>query len=96
MMIIKVADLLSIGRKNRVSSASLRRATGLSARALREQIRKERRAGALIMSDTTHGGFWLSDPDDQEELRTYYKRVSGAALDALETLKPVRERLKGL
>ena len=96
MMLVKIADLLSVGRENRVSAADLRRATGLSARGLREQIRRERRAGALIMSDTTVGGFWLTAPDDSKELERYYNRVRGTALDALQTLRPIRDRLKGV
>ena len=96
MMLVKIADLLSVGRENRVSAADLRRATGLSARGLRNQIRKERREGALIMSDTKQGGFWLSEPDDSEELERYYNRIRGTALDALQTLKPIRKRLKGV
>jgi len=91
---VKIQELLSVGRENRVSADDLKRATGLSTRGLMEQIRRERRAGALILSDTSPGGFWLASPDDLEGLEEYYNRTRKTALNALATLRPIRQQLK--
>lgn len=83
-----IYELLDAGKENRKTTSWLRKATGLSLRELRDEIRKERRQGHLILSGKGCGGYWLFSGKDEdiEELLTFCREYRRPALDMLKTL----------
>ena len=73
-----VRDALRYGRENAISSKELARILGFRlVRDLQKAVERERAAGAVILSDTTGGGYFLSnDPEElQRFTRTLYTRA---------------------
>lgn len=62
----RVADLLSHGAGHGQTITDLERLTGCRSREIRKQIERERRAGALIISDNQHGYFLTDDPAEAQ------------------------------
>lgn len=58
---MRIADLLSHGPENGVTLRHLEKLTGRDGRTVRRQIERERREGALILSDNKSGYFLASD-----------------------------------
>lgn len=62
-----IRELIPCGRQNRISTRDLMRMTGItSERKLREEIRKARANGAIIVSHKYEGGYYR--PEMYEEL----------------------------
>lgn len=61
-----IADILSYGAEHGQTITDLERLTGCRGREIRKQIERERRAGALIISDNQHGYFLTDDPAEAQ------------------------------
>ena len=73
-----VRDSLRYGKENAIPSKILARALGFnSVRELQKQIERERAAGAVILSDSHGGGYYLSN--DPEELRRFTQTLNARA-----------------
>ena len=73
---MSVSTILSPGRENAIKRDELSALLGIDERSLRRQIQKERKAGALIMSDCKHGYFLPSSEDD---VKRFIKSMSKRA-----------------
>lgn len=73
-----VRDFLRYGKENAIPSKILARVLGFnSVRKLQKQIELERAAGAVILSDSHGGGYYLSN--DPEELRRFTQTLNARA-----------------
>ena len=72
---MKIYSFLRRGEKNAIPLQSLTFATGLSSRAVRSAIRRERLNGALILSGET--GYYLAD--NAEEIENFVRSMQGRA-----------------
>lgn len=73
-----VRDSLRYGKENAIPSKILARVLGFkSVRDLQKQIERERAAGAVILSDSHGGGYYLSN--DPEELRRFTQTLNARA-----------------
>jgi len=63
---MRIADLLSHGPENGVTLRHLEKMTDMDNRTIRRQIERERRAGALILSDNRNGYFLAADPAEAQ------------------------------
>lgn len=71
---MKVYKSLKYGKENAIPSKVLAQALGFqTVRELQKQIERERAAGAVILSDSHGGGYYLSD--DPEELRRFTRTL---------------------
>lgn len=99
----KVYDALRYGRENAIPSKVLAENLGFrSVRDLQKAVEAERAAGAVILSDPTGGGYYLSnDPDELRRFtRTLYARANNtmkAAESAQRALNAAtgQERIPG-
>ena len=91
-MRFRVRDALRYGKDAAIASKPLSEALGFrSVRDLQKQIEKERAAGAVILSDTHGGGYYLSnDPAEllrfTQTLNARAKNTAKAALSAQKAL----------
>lgn len=75
---MKVYKALRYGKENAIPSKALAQALGFqTVRELQKQIERERAAGAVILSDSYGGGYYLSD--DPEELRRFTRTLEARA-----------------
>ncbi len=81
---------IGIGEENAISCISLSIMCGLSERNTQSQVQKARRDGVIICSNE-HGYFY---PEDNEELRSFYRRLRCGALTTLSVLKNTRAELR--
>lgn len=88
---MRVADLLSNGPGKAVPLRSLEELTGLSSREVRRQIERERRAGALIVSDNRHG-YWLAA--GPEEAQRFARSMLARAGEIRRTARAVEVAAK--
>ena len=94
-MRMKVHDSLRYGRPNAVPSKILAAAMGFqSVRDLQKQIEKERAAGAVILSDTHGGGYYLSD--DPAELRRFTRTMQARAKNTFKAAQSAQRALDRL
>ena len=92
-----VRNALRYGRENAISSKELARILGFrSVRDLQKAVERERAAGAVILSDTTGGGYFLSnDPEElQRFTRTLYTRAR-STMKAAESAQRALDRATG-
>lgn len=71
-----ICSLLERGVENAISLRELELITGQNQREIRRRVHFERRAGMLIMSDSTNGYFLPASPDD---IRRFAKSMSHRA-----------------
>lgn len=99
---MKIYDLLPVGAENAIPKVHLVELTGLSERALRAQVQQERRAGHLILTDCSNGGYYR--PNHPSEAIPFVRSMRGrakevaAVADAVElaALEAIgQERLEG-
>lgn len=80
---IHIADFLSHGAENGVTLRHLEKLADLPGREVRRQIERERRAGALIISDNQHGYFLTDDPAEAQRfarsMQHRARAIEGAA-----------------
>ncbi len=82
----RIAGLLLTGTENAVSRRDLIALTSLSDRELRRMIERERRAGALILSDNRNGYFLASDP---AEAQRFARSMRHRAREILRTARAI-------
>ena len=85
-----VYDSLKVGEENGISQKDLARILNMNERQLREEVAKEREAGALICSSDR--GYYRAK--NRAEIENTYNRLRSRALGTLAMLKPFAERLK--
>lgn len=83
---IKIKDFLSHGVENGVTLRHLEKLTDLPGREIRRQIERERRAGALIISDNQHGYFLTDDP---AEAQRFARSMQHRAREILRTARAI-------
>lgn len=89
---MKVYDVLPYGRDNAIPSKALVQMLGFpSDRELRKQIERERAAGAVILSDCSRGGYYLSD--DPEELRRFTRTLNARARNTIKAAQSAQRAL---
>lgn len=82
----RIADLLSHGAENGVTLRHLEKLADLPGREVRRQIERERRAGALIISDNQHGYFLTDDP---AEAQRFARSMQHRAREILQTARAI-------
>ena len=83
---LKISSLLSHGAENGVTLRHLEKLTDLPGREVRRQIERERRAGALIISDNQHGYFLTDDP---AEAQRFARSMQHRAREILRTARAI-------
>lgn len=87
-----VRDSLRYGKKNAIPSKALAEALGFrSVRELQKQVEKERTAGAVILSDTNGGGYYLSD--DPDELLRFTRTLNARAKNTMRAAESAQRAL---
>ena len=85
---IRIADLLPHGAENGVNLHHLEKMTGLDGREVRRQIERERRAGALIVSNNKDGYYLTNDP---AEAQRFARSMQHRAREILRTARAIEE-----
>ena len=85
---IRIADLLPHGAENGVNLHHLEKMTGLDGREVRRQIERERRAGALIVSNNKDGYYLTDDP---AEAQRFARSMQHRAREILRTARAIEE-----
>lgn len=81
-----IHDLLPVGQENAVPRNLLVSATGLSERALRKQVERERLSGVPILTDTERGGYYL--PSCPAETGLFAKQSGGNNMRENKNARP--------
>lgn len=89
---IKIADCLGNSPESAVTGRELCALTGLDSRTIRAQIERERRSGALIVSDNK-SGYWLTD--DPAEAQRFARSMLHRSREIARTARAV-EKAAGL
>lgn len=85
---VKIAALLSNGAENGVTLRHLEKLTNLPGREVRRQIERERRAGALIISNNCSGYYLSTDP---AEAQRFARSMQHRAREILRTARAIKE-----
>ena len=89
---MKVHDSLRYGKENAIPSKTLAEALGFrSVRDLQKAVEKERAAGAVILSDTHSGGYYLSN--DPAELRRFTRTLNARARNTMKAAESAQRAL---
>ena len=89
---MRVYDYLHYGKENAIASKVLAEALGFqSVRELQKQIERERSAGAVILSSSHSGGYYLSD--DPEELRRFTRTLNARARNTIRAAQSAQMAL---
>ena len=89
---MKVYDSLRYGKENATPSKVLAQALGFpTVRDLQRQIERERAAGAVILSDPSGGGYYLSN--DPGELRRFTQTLNARAKNTLKAAQSAQRAL---
>lgn len=83
---MRIADLLLHGAENGQTITDLERLTRCQSREIRKQIERERRAGALIISDNAHGYYLTNDP---AEAQRFARSMQHRAREILRTARAI-------
>lgn len=87
-----VYDALPYGREHAISSKQLAQMLGFrSVRDLQKAVEAERAAGAVILSDVTGGGYYLSN--DPDELRRFTRTLYARAANTLKAAESAQRAL---
>ena len=82
-MKMKVQSVLRYGKENAISSNDLVELLGFGEkRNLQKQIERERAAGAVILSDSQGGGYYLSN--DPNELKCFIRTLNARAKNTMK------------
>ena len=91
-MQLKVYDSLRYGRENAIPSKLLAEALGFqTVRDLQKRIEKERAVGAVILSDSHGGGYYLSN--DPEELLRFTRTLNARARNTIKAAQSAQKAL---
>ena len=88
----QISDLLSTGRENALPLRHLETITGRDGRSIRVEIERERRNGALILSDCRKGYFLAAD---EAEAQTFTRSMRKRAGEIIKTARAI-ERAAGI
>ena len=87
-----VHDSLRYGKENAIPSKALAQALGFrTVRELQKQIERERAAGAVILSDSHGGGYYLSNNPD--ELRRFTQTLNARAKNTRKAAESAQRAL---
>lgn len=87
-----VHDALPYGRESAIPSKQLAQMLGFrSVRDLQKEVEAERAAGYVILSDTTGGGYYLSD--DPAELRRFTRTLYARATKTMKAAESAQRAL---
>ncbi len=90
---MSVYEHLSHGRENAIPSKVLAQLMGFrSVRELQTAVSAERAAGAVILSDPSGGGYYLSD--DPVELRRFTNTLTARARNTVKAAESARRALQ--
>ena len=81
-----IAGLLSYGPENGQTLEHLEHITGWPGRTIRKTIERERRAGALIISDNAHGYYLTDNP---AEAQRFARSMQHRAWEILRTARAI-------
>ena len=85
-MKMKVQSVLLYGKESAIPSKDLVELLGFGdTRHLQKQIERERAAGAVILSDSQGGGYYLSN--DPNELRRFIRTLYARARNTMKAAK---------
>ena len=87
-----LTDYLSVGEENALTAKTLSKYLGLSERDITIQIKKKKKKGELICSNT-QSGFWL--PADDRDIEQFVRQMQGRIKDMQKAMKPAIEYLNG-
>ena len=90
---MRIAELLSKGQNNAISTRELCDVTGLCKRDLREQVRRERLAGAVILSRRENGGGYYL-PETKEEIQAFINTMGKQGRSIFSARKSAAAALK--
>lgn len=91
-----IESLLLSGAENAIKTTDLVHISGYrNTRDLQQQIERERAAGALILSKSTHGGGYFI-ASTREEIAAYERTLMSRALSTLKTLQAARKALSDI
>ena len=94
-MNMRVFDSLRYGKENAIPSKVLAQALGFqSVRELQKQIERERAAGAVILSDSHGGGYYLSK--DPNELQRFTRTLNARAKNTLRAAESAQRALEAV
>ena len=89
---MKVQSSLFYGRENAIPSKTLAEVLGYpSTRELQKQIERERAAGAVMLSDSHGGGYYLSN--DPDELRRFTRTLNARARNTIRAAQSAQMAL---
>ncbi len=83
---VHIADLLGVGAAHAAPLRDLVALTGWPERGVRRQIERERRAGALILSDNKNGYFLAAD---SVEAQRFARSMQHRAWEILRTVRAI-------
>lgn len=87
-----VHEALCYGRENAIPSKTLAQILGFrSVRDLQKAVEAERAAGAVILSDSQGGGYYLSN--DPDELRRFTQTLYARARNTMKTAESAQRAL---
>lgn len=90
---MNLVDIIPVGKKNAISRVQLRALSGLSDRAMREQIAETRRYIPII-NDQTGTGYYIPSEDDLEEAEAALKREEARAKSIFWSIRGLRKWIK--
>lgn len=85
--------IIPVGRENAISRQHLRMISGLSDRAMREQISATRRYIPII-NDQTGRGYYIPSEDDLEEAKAYLRQEEARAKSIFWSIRGLRKWIK--
>lgn len=89
---MKVRDTLHYGRENAIPTKILAEALGFqTVRDLQKQVERERSAGAVILTDSHGGGYYLSN--DPEELERFTRTLNARARNTIKAAQSAQMAL---
>lgn len=92
---MKVSSFLSKGKERAIPGAELAKLTGFgSVRELQKRIEWERTHGAVIVSDSKGGGYYL--PDCSDDIRRFIVTMTSRAKSILAATESARRALDAM
>lgn len=90
---MNLLDIIPTGKKNAISRNQLRALSGLSDRAMREQIAETRREIPII-NDQTGIGYYIPAEEDIEEAKAFLRQEEARAKSIFWSIRGLRRWIK--
>lgn len=87
---INIIDFIPIGHENAVKYDFLKRVTGLSKRAVRNELSKARKE-YIILNMQDGKGFFRPAEDEENLITKFYRQELHRNNEHMETLRPIQE-----